>query len=252
VPSSASFVIDKDSGQISFIPYTGTEGTYTVTIIVDDSNSEPVSTSFKLTITKKPSIIGDEFDVSTEKEFKTTIEVLDAIPGQTYTFSDNTDLFDINPTTGEIKFNPKDADEGTHTVLITAIDTNGTTFSTTLTFTIKGEGENIVPLVILLIVVLLAGAVVVFYFFVRPNLDKLDGEEEGEEESVGRPPRPSRKDSDPKDRRGRRKGKNDKDSESEPKSKRKGNKAHKDDIEPEDDLKSKKRGRPKKDPVDQD
>lgn len=248
------FTIDPVSGEISFIPYSGTAGTYTITIIVTDTNSGPVSTSFKLTITKKPSMAQQEFDVKAGSTFKTTIEIQDPDPGQTYTFSDNTDLFDIDPVTGEIEFDPKDADEGEHTVLITATDGNGTTFTTTLAFTVEAQVESPVPLIILLVIVLIAGLVVVFYFFVRPNLDKITGgeEEDDSEEPEGSSGRQSRQrgrrsnfgEEEDKPRRGRDRPRRSKkedggpDEEDKPKRKR-GRKTEESEEEPEDEPKPK-------------
>lgn len=69
--------------------------------------------------------------------------------GETVTFYDYTDLFDINSSTGEIAFTPSSSQEGSHTVNITAIDNstcsnnkNSTLMTITVTTAPVGCGDG--------------------------------------------------------------------------------------------------------------
>lgn len=57
--------------------------------------------------------------------FLLDIDVTDADRDDTHIFTDDTDLFDIEPATGEINFTPRTEDIGVHEVNITVTDSNG-------------------------------------------------------------------------------------------------------------------------------
>jgi hypothetical protein len=57
-------------------------------------------------------------------------------------FSDDSDLFDINPTTGRISFTPSKEDIGSHTATITVTDQDGNSDSETFSFSIKEASEE--------------------------------------------------------------------------------------------------------------
>jgi len=194
---SPLFDIDASTGMISFIPYTVNEGTTTVTITATDSKGNTDTASFTLLIqpNDQPYIEQQTFELTKGKEFKTTITVENA-GGHTYTFSDNSALFDIDPATGEIKFTPKKDDIGKHTVKLTATDNQDQSKVVgTITLDVKDKTEDpssTAPLIILILIVLIALGIVVFYFFVRPNLKKEEEEEEDEPEKRGKRVRPSK------------------------------------------------------------
>jgi hypothetical protein len=186
--------IDAATGRISFIPYSDNGGSYSVTITATDSGGLTATATFTLLVKEndQPYIKQQSFDAYIDEEFKKTIKVENAIPGHTYTFSDNTDLFDIDPNSGKIKFKPTEDDKGKHSVRITAVDNqDGTEIDNIITLDVKErKGGNPVVIIILLIIVIIAMAVVVFYFFIRPNLQKGEPEEEEEEEKGVKPGRP--------------------------------------------------------------
>lgn len=62
--------------------------------------------------------------------------------GKGIAFSDNTDLFDINATTGEISFYPDQDDVGTHLIEITATDAEGNSERTLFYLNITEYGEK--------------------------------------------------------------------------------------------------------------
>jgi uncharacterized membrane protein len=94
--------------------------------------------------------------------FSYTVSIENYDPQNTYTFADNTELFDINPTTGNITFKPSGDDVGTHVVTITVTDDEGRTDSTTTTFRILEKEETTdesfnvlwIPLIIALVVIM--------------------------------------------------------------------------------------------------
>jgi hypothetical protein len=186
--------IDANTGRISFIPYKDNAGSYSVTITATDSGGLTGTATFTLVVKEndQPYIKQQSFNAYIDEEFKKTIKVENAIPGHTYTFSDNTDLFDIDPNTGKIKFTPTEDEKGTHSVRITAVDDqDGTEIDNIITLDVKEKkGGNTVAIVILLIIVIIAMGVVVFYFFIRPNLRKGEEEEEEEKDERIKPGRP--------------------------------------------------------------
>ncbi len=56
------------------------------------------------------------------QEYNCIVNTSDYFENQTHIFSDNTYLFDINSSTGEIKFTPQIGDEGNHLINITVVD----------------------------------------------------------------------------------------------------------------------------------
>jgi hypothetical protein len=56
--------------------------------------------------------------------------------GETLTYTDNTSLFVINSSTGEINFTPTDADVGVHSINITVSDDSGATHSAIMNITV--------------------------------------------------------------------------------------------------------------------
>lgn len=59
------------------------------------------------------------------QEYNCIVNTSDYFEGQNHIFSDDTVLFDINSSTGEIKFTPQSGDEGTYNITISIIDDSG-------------------------------------------------------------------------------------------------------------------------------
>ena len=158
------FEIDADSGVISFTPTNEDVGEHVVNISVMDGNGgldyqeivvivENVNDSPHIPDTVKNELSQD-IELKPGDSFIYTILVDDPDRDDDLTFSDDTDLFDINPNTGEIIFVPKGEDAGTHTVTITVTDSQGDEDHITLTFTIaeeKDEGNSVMLALLLLI-----------------------------------------------------------------------------------------------------
>ncbi len=63
------------------------------------------------------------------------------VEGDALNFSDDTDVFDIDPVTGYINFTPQDDDVGVHTIVITVTDSGGASATTTFTLTVTGDND---------------------------------------------------------------------------------------------------------------
>jgi PKD repeat protein len=157
------FDIDADTGEISFTPANSDVGIYTVKITVTDSEGAFDSETFLLTImntndapelTEAPdqqARVGEPFAFTA-----TASDVDDA----NLMFSDDSELFVIDPVTGVISFTPEKDDAGTHTVTITATDSQGISDSQTFTIDIEGvkekeEGPDWMSIVLLILLVVL-------------------------------------------------------------------------------------------------
>jgi hypothetical protein len=92
---------------------------------------------------KDPVLVTIGHVVATEGEtFIYKVNLLNFDPNTNLTFSDDTDLFDINPTTGDISFTPSEDDVGTHIVTITVTDDEERSDQTPVTFLILGTKEE--------------------------------------------------------------------------------------------------------------
>jgi hypothetical protein len=77
-----------------------------------------------------------------ETPFELAIAFTDVdLPDDSHTFSDNTDLFDIDPATGVIRWTPTGDQIGTHDVAITVTDRYGRKDTITITLTVKNVND---------------------------------------------------------------------------------------------------------------
>ncbi len=141
------FDINPNTGEISFMPTNEDVGTYLVNISVkDESGSIAYQTvNFTVNNVNDPPLIGqiEGLTVVAGKPFSYTIGATDVDHGDTLTFSDDTEIFDIDSNTGEISFTPSGKDAGVHYVTITVTDEEGVITQTTVTFTIlEAEAEE--------------------------------------------------------------------------------------------------------------
>jgi hypothetical protein len=169
--------IEPNSGEVSFTPTNADVGIHVINIsvfdqygyfdyqeiviIVENVNDPPV-----IPDTVKNDLSRD-IEMTVGDSFTYTIIVDDVDADDEVTFSDDTDLFDINPTTGEIAFAPTSEDAGTHTVTITVTDSEGKEDHITLTFSIADEKEEedrdttmmtillVIPIVVVVILLVL-------------------------------------------------------------------------------------------------
>lgn len=165
------FDIDAISGMISFTPTNEDVGVHVVNISVIDENGGIGYQEIVIIVenVNDPPVIPDtvkndlsqDIEMDAGDSFTYTIVVDDVDGDDELTFSDDTELFDINPSTGEISFSPTAEDAGTHTVTITITDSQGEEDRITLTFDIADEKEEegtpflMLLLVLIIIIVLL-------------------------------------------------------------------------------------------------
>ncbi|MBW2964910.1 cadherin repeat domain-containing protein [Candidatus Woesearchaeota archaeon] len=111
--------------------------TYSQSRRVADELSGKAAAEAQLCINKQPSISQNcSTNATIGAGYYCNVDAVDP-DNDTITFYDDTSLFDIDQTTGEIIFTPVSGDEGTHTVTVTASDGAGCLNSNaTTTFTI--------------------------------------------------------------------------------------------------------------------
>jgi hypothetical protein len=167
VDSTELFDIDPDTGLISFVPTNEDVGVHNITISASDGDiSASHSVTFFLTIINindKPTLTltSVEWNAKVDEIFTFKVQARDIDVNDKLTFSDNTDLFDIDPLTGEINFKPSQDDEGKHKIRISVSDGNST-ISQEIILVIEGDSTGmvfeyalIVSIIILIIIVIM-------------------------------------------------------------------------------------------------
>ena len=146
-------------GKVTLTPVENFNGQEMLTFTASDNIGEPISTYLNVTVNpindapilndaEDWTLISSDVRVTTEDTIKideddllnVMVTASDTADGDTLTYSDDTDLFDINTATGEISFTPTNDDVGTHKVNITVDD--GATLDNTDSMTFKFVIEN--------------------------------------------------------------------------------------------------------------
>ena len=150
---------------VRFVPYVEDRGIYEIEINISDSSGGNRTYSFTLNILpsegklffEEPSIHLPRAEVGSSYNHK--IKVGGDLASNA-TYSDETDLFDIDPETGEISFSPDSEDKGEHWITI-RVDSGNVTIERTFFLEIEEEEEQgttlywILGAAILLLIVLL-------------------------------------------------------------------------------------------------
>jgi hypothetical protein len=125
------FTVSSD-GIIDFTPVQEDVGTYDMVIEVSDGQAEDSETvTFTVRNVNDPPVIKPIASSTAERNrlFELTVEAEDEDlpydPAENLSFSDNSNMFDIDAATGKIEFTPTLAHVGTHTIKITVIDAYG-------------------------------------------------------------------------------------------------------------------------------
>jgi hypothetical protein len=124
------FIINSTTGIFSFTPTNSMVGVYTLNFSVDDGELEN-NIAWRL-ITMEILNVNDPPEIKTiEKHFVRVgenfilnIKATDIDENDSLTFGTDSELFDINPTSGEINFTPYNKHIGTHRISITVTDGN--------------------------------------------------------------------------------------------------------------------------------
>jgi len=114
------------AARFSFTPVDADNGNHTILVTVSDTKAATNSTTFVLEVldVNNPPIlnpIGNRI-AKINHTFSLKVNASDADSGDTLMFSDNTSLFDIHWSTGQITFTPGDSDERNHSVNISVTD----------------------------------------------------------------------------------------------------------------------------------
>ncbi|MBM4250298.1 MAG: DUF2341 domain-containing protein, partial [Euryarchaeota archaeon] len=145
---SPLFDINAESGLVSFTPANVHVGVHTCNVTVTDMAGSPASTPLALTVLNlnDPPVLEAIPDQTATEEvpFELTARASDPDVGlglDNLTFSDESELFDIDPATGAISFTPSNAQVGRHTVKITVKDESGASASRSFTLTVVNVND---------------------------------------------------------------------------------------------------------------
>jgi hypothetical protein len=127
VDDSDLFVIDPITGVISFTTSDADIGDHSITITINDSWNAKNSSIFTLSINDWPNVTGIPNSTSVEDaSFQLNVSNYTNNTVGTLSFSDDSDFFVINSTTGLINFTPNSSMVGNnHLITITALDEYG-------------------------------------------------------------------------------------------------------------------------------
>jgi hypothetical protein len=140
---SSLFIINNDTGQISFTPTNDQIGVWPANITVTDKGGLSSTTALTITVMNAndpPSIEAILAQTATEGvpfQYQSSATDPDLKWGlDNLTFNDDTDLFNIDPMTGTISFTPTGAQVGIKRVTITVKDEKGATASASFDLTV--------------------------------------------------------------------------------------------------------------------
>jgi PKD repeat protein len=159
------FEIDPQTGKIEFTPSNDDVGTHTITITASDEDGGVATVTFSIIIsnTNDPPILNEiNPQIAHEgQEFIMVVSATDLDSGDLLSFSDNSELFVIDPISGTITYIPKGKDEGKYTIQITVTDQSGGSDSKSFTLEVVGKAEEpetdwfSISLLILLVIIIL-------------------------------------------------------------------------------------------------
>jgi PKD repeat protein len=138
------FTINSKTGIISFVPTNEDVGQEIITVTVSDSKEAEDQKTFLLTIKNindAPELAVIPNRVTEAKsEFTLTITASDDDDAMLI-YSDDSDMFSIDPVTGKISFIPENKDAGIHEINITVTDASGASDTETMKLTIVAADE---------------------------------------------------------------------------------------------------------------
>jgi PKD repeat protein len=140
------FDIDRNTGAVSFVPTNEDVGIHLVTIDVIDAEgaNDWETLTFTVLNSNDPPVLSSIPDQHAKVGQRFTYATIASdIDDTNLLFSDDSELFMINPITGTISFIPEKGDEGEHIIIITVTDSQGDQDSLTMNLEIEGvlDGE---------------------------------------------------------------------------------------------------------------
>jgi hypothetical protein len=167
--NSSLFEINSTTGQLLFIPLNSAVGIHKINFSVSDGNIEN-NRSWRivdfevLNVNDPPVLHLPKSHITAEVGDEIVIKVIgyDIDLNDSVQISDNTDLFDINPTTGEVSFIPKYNHIGYHRIKIIAMDEHSEKTEKELVIEIESPPEKplepyfvvICPIILAILIVL--------------------------------------------------------------------------------------------------
>jgi PKD repeat protein len=145
IDNSPLFEIHEESGLIQFTPTNDDVGEYYVTITASDEDGgfSTIVILLKIINENDPPYLDYIGPLSAYEDtlFTFTVSANDIDFDDVLTFSDDTDLFEINWQTGLISFTPTNDDVGARFVFITATDSEGATDQERVLFTVLDTND---------------------------------------------------------------------------------------------------------------
>jgi hypothetical protein len=145
---SPLFDISPESGLITFTPGNGHIGLWSCNVSVTDIGGATCSTRLSLTVlnVNDPPAMESILDLTATEDvlFEYTAKAKDPdvpLKLDNLTFSDDTQLFDIDPKTGKFSFTPTNAQVGKHTIRITVKDESGASAGRTFLLTVLNVND---------------------------------------------------------------------------------------------------------------
>jgi len=169
------------------------DGTYQVTFTVtDDDGGIDVETTMAVVTNRAPVIdtIYGSVDGKVGELFSLDIDATD-VEADEITFSDDSDMFIIDPDTGVIQFTPAKGDVGIHEITITATDDDGDAATMVLKIDIADEPVVDEPVFDWLSLILLILVVTLMVLFLLHMLMHRRGQEPVEKEKMAEMEEPS-------------------------------------------------------------
>ncbi|RLF72058.1 MAG: hypothetical protein DRN40_01120 [Thermoplasmata archaeon] len=170
---SPSFIpVDSESGLISFVPYENMSGIYRVNITVTDGGglSSSAYTTFIISTEESrlridPSLVKLRAEVGKRTVYQ--VKVFGARRAN-LTFSDDTDLFDIDPKSGLIVFTPTKEQKGLHWVTIEVRNDLGESDSRLILVEVVEAEEKERDLALILLAPIAVLAAILLYLLIMP------------------------------------------------------------------------------------
>ncbi len=163
------FFINPQTGRILFIPNNNDVGIHTINFSITDgheiNNMSWRTVEFEIINTNDPPKIylnRTHYFVTVGKRLEFSVKAIDNDPNDSISFSDDTELFDIEPSSGLISFDPDESQIGMHHIKISVSDGN-VTDSRIIIIEIKARPEEpldpqyilICPVILFLLVILI-------------------------------------------------------------------------------------------------
>lgn len=171
--------------RIDLTPTNAEVGRHTVSILATDESNNTAQQYLVVevkNVNSPPFFIEPSanrpFKLKVGSDFATHIKAQDLDLKDQLRYYDNTDMFDINSSTGLIEFSPHEEDRGEHIVTIWAYDANGSKVSMNLTFDVQANStppsDTYAIMIIFVLCIIVITAISLFFYRKRKMSQKSD------------------------------------------------------------------------------